>query len=92
MEYLFDWVLPLWLSSWIFIIWQIYVPSIRIIGEANPDHVIYRWKVATFLLFSIMAFVTVPLLLWAALIEKYRIAFIYNYVRNLIGDDDETKD
>jgi hypothetical protein len=89
MEYLFEWVLPLWLASWIFIIWQIFVPSIRIIREASPDHVIYRWKVATFLLFSIMAFVTVPFLIWAALIEKYRMAFIYNYVTNMIGAEDE---
>ena len=89
MEYLFDWVLPLWISSWIFIIWQIFVPSIRIIREADPAHIIYRWRVATFLLFSIMAFVTVPLLFWAALIEKYRIAFIYNYVTQMIGPHDE---
>jgi hypothetical protein len=89
MEYLFDWVLPLWISSWIFIIWQIFVPSIRIIREADPTHIIYRWRVATFLLFSIMAFVTLPLLLWADLIEKYRIAFIYNYVTQMIGAWDE---
>ena len=89
MEYLFEWVLPLWLASWIMIIWQLFVPSIRLVGNADPDHVIYRWRVATFLLFSIMAFVTVPLLLWPALIEKYRMAFIYNYVTNMIGTEDE---
>jgi hypothetical protein len=36
-----------------------------------------------------MAFVTVPFLIWAALIEKYRMAFIYNYVTNMIGTEDE---
>ena len=91
MEYLFDWVLPLWLASWLFILWQIYIPAIRLIRELDPEHIIYKWRVLTFLLFSIMSFVCVPVLLVAAMGENYRRQFIYNYVKNLMEKDDDER-
>ncbi len=87
MEFIYNWVLPLWIASWIMIIWQIFLPSIRIIGNIDSEHVIYRWRYMTFLLFGIMAFVCVPIMLIPALIESYRQQFIYNYVRNLVEED-----
>ena len=89
MESFYNYVLPFWLAGWIMIIWQIFVPSIRIIREIDNEHVIWRWRYMTFLLFGIMAFVCVPLLMLPALVESYRKQFIYNYVRNLIKDESE---
>jgi hypothetical protein len=89
MEFLFNWVLPLWIASWLMIIWQIFFPAIRIIREIDSDHVIWRWRYMTFLLFGIMAFVCVPIMLIPALVESYRRQFIYNYVRNLVEDESE---
>ncbi len=89
MEYLFDWVLPLWLASWIFVMWQIYIPAIALIRELDDEHLVYRWRYLTFLVWSIMSFVCVPLLMLAALVEKYRRQFIYSYVKNLLDKNDE---
>ena len=89
MELLYNYVLPFWLAGWIMIIWQIFRPAIRVIGEIDPDHVVYRWRWLTFLLFSIMSFAVVPIMMLPALIESYRQRFIYNYVRNLIHDETE---
>jgi len=91
MEYLFDWVVPLWLASWLFVMWQLYVPAIALVRELDEDHIVYKWRYLTFLIWSVMSFVCVPLLLIAALIEKYRQQFINNYVKNLLSEKDDKK-
>ena len=89
MEYLFDWVLPLWLASWLFIMWQIYVPAIGLVRELDINHAVYRWRYITFLVWCVMSFICVPLMLVAALVEKYRKQFIYNYLKHLLDKEDE---
>ena len=91
MEYLFDWVLPLWLASWLFVLWQLYIPSIALVRELDEDHLVYKWRYLTFLIWSVMSFVCVPILLIAALVEKYRQQFINNYVKNLLSEKDDKK-
>ena len=91
MEYLFDLVLPLWLASWLFVMWKIYIPAIALVRELDPDHIIYKWRWLTFLLWSVMSFVCVPLLTIAAMGEKYRRQFIYNYVKNLMSNDSDER-
>ena len=72
--------------------WQIYVPAIALIQELDRDHLVYRWRFLTFLIWSVMSFVCVPLLMIAALGEKYRRQFIYSYVKNLLDKSDERQD
>ena len=89
MELFYNYVLPFWLAGWIMIIWQIFRPAIRVIGEIDPDHVVYRWRLLTFLLFGTMSLAVVPIMMIPALVESYRTRFIYNYVRNLIHNETE---
>jgi MFS family permease len=91
MELQYNYVLAFWLAGWVMIIWQIFLPSMRIIRELDDQNLVWRWRYMTFLLFGIMAFVCVPILMLPVLVDKYRQAFIYNYVRNLMKDN-ESKD
>ena len=91
MEYLFDWVLPLWLASWLFVMWQIYIPAMALVRELDDEHIIYKWRWLTFLLWSVMSFVCVPLLTIAAMGEKYRRQFILNYVKHLMNNEDDER-
>ncbi len=89
MELQYNYLLAFWVAGWIMIIWQIFLPSMRIVRDFHPDHPVYRWKWLTFLIFGTGAFICVPILMLPALVESYRKRFIYNYVRNLIKDETE---
>tara|TARA_Y100001951_G_C11292225_1_gene273004 strand:- start:2185 stop:2442 length:258 start_codon:yes stop_codon:yes gene_type:complete len=84
MEYFFDWILPIWLASWLFIMIRIFYPSMAILRQVDPANMAYRWRYLTFLLFAGMALVTTPVMMVPALVDKYRDGFIKNYIKNLI--------
>lgn len=88
MEYLFDWVIPLWLASWLFVMWQIYIPAIALVRELDDEHIVYKWRYLTFLIWSVLSMVCVPLLMIAALGERYRQRFIISYVKNLMDKNE----
>tara|TARA_Y100001951_G_scaffold102945_1_gene110689 strand:+ start:799 stop:1074 length:276 start_codon:yes stop_codon:yes gene_type:complete len=88
MEYFYNWILPLWLASWIFVMYRLFYPSMLILRQVDPENMAYRWRYLTFILFAGMALFTTPILMVPALSDKYRDGFMKNYIKGLLQADE----
>ena len=88
MESTYSIVAALWSTTWLLAQWRIFYPSLMILHEMEPTNITIRWWPAAWIIFGIGSFIFVPVLLFPVIIDKYRDAFVENYVRSLLTERD----
>lgn len=84
MELQFNIIVAMWLTTWAMAQYRIFYPSMMILGRLDSSNPSYRWWPAAWIIFGIGSFITVPIILFPCLNDKYRDIFVKGYVNNLM--------
>jgi hypothetical protein len=84
MESTYNIVVAMWVTTWLIAQYRIFYRTIDILGRMEPANITLRWWPAAWLIFGIGSFITVPLIIFPVLSDKYRDIFVRGYVRSLL--------
>ena len=84
MELQYNIIIAVWLTTWAMVQIRVFMPSMIILGKMDNSNPSYRWWPFAWILFGIMSFITVPVMLFPCLSDKYRDIFVKVYVNNLL--------
>ena len=83
MESQYSLLVAMWLTTWVMIQWRVFIPSMLILGKMDNSNASYRWWPATWIIFGLGSFITIPIMILPALSDGYRDIFVKGYVNSL---------
>ena len=81
----FNVFLSAYIPLWLMCVWQLYLPSLKILGKVNPSNPVYKHKVAGGIIFAIFALFTTPFIAPCIFSVHLKKVFLKYYLEAVTG-------
>ena len=81
-------IFSLWMAGVVLLFFQVYLPSIKIIRNLEPDNLVVKWNWLCAIIWLLLTTVLLPVLVRVILDDNQREQFMLGFIPSVMGEKD----